>query len=173
MKRAVLSIALLPIALLLGSTSLVAQTTVVVLASPAASCPVSLRAQQMPGGDKMVVNGVAHKALAQMLHLTATAPHSRQITGANVTVRGYTSKARFLTLGMSNQDTGDSAKNLDVTFAPADDKDASTDISLAGFSAVTVVDLNSVTYADGSTWKLAAGSSCRSWIDGVMLVSSH
>jgi len=39
-----------------------------------------------------------------------------------------------------------------------------------GLSAVSMIDLNSVTYSDGSTWKLAAGSVCSSRIDPMMLV---
>jgi hypothetical protein len=38
---------------------------------------------------------------------------------------------------------------------------------------VGVIDLNSVTFADGSTWKIAQGQSCRVWVDGLMLVSGH
>jgi hypothetical protein len=184
MNRAVFSIAFVSIALSLGSTLLtaqtavapgiqVSQTVVLTLASPAANCPVSLRAQQMPGGDRRVVNGASVKPLAQRLHLTATAPHSGPIVAANITVRGYTGKPRFTPVGTSDQDAGDSARTLDVAFAPARGRDASTDIALAGFSAVKVVDLNSITYSDGSTWKLNAGSSCRTWIDGTMLIAAH
>lgn len=174
----------LSIALVLGPTLVAAQTTVAVQDTPAHTtvlqiaaqpdnCPISLRAQQMPGGDRMVVDGVPVKTIAQMLHLTASAPHSRQVTAANITVRGYSNKARFMPTGLTNQDAGDAAKTMDVNFASTSEKDASTDVSVAGFSAVTVVDLNSVTYSNGSTWKLAAGRSCRSWIDGVMLVAVH
>lgn len=176
--------AALSLALALAPSALVAQTAgavqdapahtmVLEIAAPAANCPVSLRAQQMPGGDRMMVNGVPGKAIAQMLHLTAIAPRSRQVVAANVTVRGYSSKARFLPTRLSNQDAADASKTLDVAFNFATNKETSADVSVAGFSAVTVVDLNSVTYSDGSTWKLAAGSACRSWIDGFMLVAAH
>lgn len=179
MNRTVLSIALVFGPTLLTAQSLVApndaslQKTAIQLAAAADNCPVSLRAQQMPGGDRIVVNGVPSKAVAQMLHLTASAPGTRQVTAANITVRGYGNKARFLPAGLTNQDTGDAAKTMDVNFAAKGDRDASTDVSLAGFSAVTAIDVSSVTYSDGSTWKLAAGKACRTWIDGFMLVAGH
>jgi hypothetical protein len=170
-------------ALLLGSTTLVAQTasqnqapiqtTTLSVAPPPSSCPVSLHARQTPGWEKMVVNGASPKTTAQMLHLTVANPDSRHVVAANVTVRGFSNKARFVPTGLSNQDSSDAAKTLDVTFSPATGREVSAEISVPGLTAVSVIDLNSVTYSDGSTWKLAAGSSCRSWIDGFMLVSSR
>jgi hypothetical protein len=184
MNRTFFSIALVSIALPLGPALLTSQTTaapgnrvsptiVLAPAPPAANCPVSLRAQQMPGGDTWVVNGATVKPFAQRLHLTATAPHSGPVVAASITVRGYAGQPRFTPIGTSDQDAGKASKTLDVAFAPARGREASTDIALAGFSAVTVVDLNSITYADGSTWKLNAGSSCRTWIDGTMLIAAH
>ena len=180
MNRAVFSVAFL-----LGPMSVIAQTavppgnpvsqTVVVVVAPpvAARCPVSLHARQMPGADRWVVNGVSVKPLAQRLRLTATAPHTGPIVAANITVRGYAGSPRFTPVGPANQDAGDSARTLDVAFPSGAGREASTDIALAGFSAVTVIDLNSITYSDGSRWKLNAGSSCRTWIDGMMLVATH
>jgi hypothetical protein len=179
MNRAVFSIAFF-----LGPTFVTAQTAVPAgnpvsqtavreVAPPSARCPVSLHAQQMPGADRWVVNGVTVKPLAQRLRLTATAPHSGPIVAANITVHGYAGRPRFTSVGAANQDAGDSARTLDVAFAPGADREASTDIALAGFSAVMVVELNSITYSDGSRWKLSAGSSCRTWIDGMMLVATH
>jgi hypothetical protein len=179
MNRTVVSIALLLGPALLTAQSTVAlkdapvQTMIIQLPAQPDSCPVSLRAQQTPGGDRMEVNGVPGKTMAQRLHLTASSPRSRQVVAANVTVRGYGNKARVLPTGLSSQNTGDTARTIDIAFTAAAGKDASTDVTLAGFSAVTVIDVNSVTYSDGSTWKLAAGSSCRSWIDGAMLVAAH
>jgi hypothetical protein len=182
--RSLMNRAVFSIAFLLGPTFVTAQTAVapsnpvsqpavLEIAPPAAHCPVSLNAQQMPGGDRWVVNGASVKPLAQRLHLTATAPHSGPIVAANITVRGYTGKARLTPVGRFDSDTGDAARTLDVAFASGAGGEASTDIALAGFSAVTVVELNSITYSDGSRWKLSAGSSCRTWIDGIMLVAAH
>jgi len=136
------------------------------------TCPISLQARHAPGGDMIKVDGVPIKGIAQMLHLTVTNPDSRHVVAANVTVRGFANKGRLMQ-AMSDQDSYDAAKTLDVSFPSGSSKEAAADLRVPGFSAVTLIDLNSVTYSDGSSWKLAAGGSCRSWIDGLMLVSSH
>lgn len=148
------------------------QAAVVHSAPMISTCPISLHARQAPGGDMMEINGGRLKGIAQYLHLTVAAPNSKHIVEANVTVRGFENKGRLVQT-MSNQDSSDAARTLDVRFPAGPGKEVSADLSVPGLSAVSAIDLNSITYADGSTWKLAAGSSCRSWIDGFMLVSSH
>jgi len=135
-------------------------------------CPVSLRASHAPGGDSMKVNGVRIEGAAQMLHLTLINPDSRHIVAANVTVRGFTDKPR-LTQTMTTQDAPDTAKTLNVSFPADSGKEISAEFLVPGLSAATFIELNSVTYADGSTWKLPAGRVCRSQIDGIMPVGNR
>jgi secreted PhoX family phosphatase len=136
------------------------------------TCPVSLRARQTGGGDMVKVNGVPVNGVAQRLHLIVTNPDSRRVVAANVTVRGFADKARFAET-LSSQDNSDAARTMDVRFLAGSGKEVSADLRVPGLTAVSAIDLNSVTYADGSIWKLAAGGSCRSWIDGLMLVSGN
>jgi hypothetical protein len=169
-------------ALLLALTVVAAQTAsrsqsapqqiLVELAAPASSCPISLHAKQAPGGDAIEVNGTRIQDPAQRLHLSISGFDSRRIVAANVTVRGFNNQARYMPT-MSAQDSSDAARTLDVRFPAGSGKETAADLRVPDLTAVTVIELNSVTYSDGSTWKLAAGSSCRSWIDGLMLVSSH
>lgn len=179
MKRA----CIVSFGLLLASTAATAQSavtqnqaahplTVVEIAPSPSSCPISLQARHAPGGDAIEVNGRRIQDPAQRLHLTISDSDSRRIVAANVTVRGFSNKARYVP-AMSAQESSDAAKTLDVRFSTGADKESSADLAVPGLTAVTVVDLNSVTYSDGSSWKLAAGRSCRSWVDGLMLVSSH
>jgi hypothetical protein len=175
MKRA----SVLPFALLFSSITLVAQTTsqnqpqttVLRIAPVTNTCPISLHARNAGGADMWKVNGVPISGPAQMLHLTVTNPDSRQVVAINVTVRGFTDKSRLLP-ATTTQDKSDAARTLDVKF-PSEPKETTAELRVPGLTAVTTIDLNSVTYSDGSIWKLAPGSSCRSWVDGLMLVSSH
>jgi hypothetical protein len=138
----------------------------------ASSCPVSLHARQAAEAFRREVGeGDANpKGLAQHLHLTATNPQARRIVAASVTVRGFANKARMVQT-MTTQDTSDAAKTMDVKFTSQPGKEVSAYLAVPGLSAVSVIELNSVTYSDGSTWKLASGSVCRSPIDGFMLIS--
>jgi hypothetical protein len=114
-------------AFLLGSAVMAAQTTttpkkdspvqatVIQVAPPVSSCPVSLQAQQTPGGDRVLVDGLPPTGIAQKLHLIVNASDSKRIVAANVTVHGYTNKSRAMP-AMANQDTGDGAKTLNVSF---------------------------------------------------------
>jgi hypothetical protein len=118
------------------------------------------------------VNGVPVNGVAQRLHLIVTNPDSRRVVQASVTVRGFADKARVVQT-MSSSDSPDAARTMDVRFLAGSGKEVSADLRVPGLTAVSAIDLNSVTYADGSIWKLAAGGSCRSWIDGLMLVSGN
>lgn len=176
MKRA----SVFPLVLLFCSTAPVAETagqsqpqnTALRMSLPMNSCPVSLHARQARGGDMWKVNGGPISGPAQMLHLIVTNPDSRQVVAANVTVRGFTDKGRMIQV-MSSQNSYDAVKTFDVKFPAGPGKETAAELRVPGFSAAALIDLNSVTYSDGSSWKLAAGSSCRSWVDGLMLVSSH
>jgi hypothetical protein len=171
-------------ALLLASTTLVAQAVsptqpqaqiqTLSVAPPPSSCPISLHAQQSSAATRREVGSDdgRPKDIAQRLHITVAAPDSKRIVAANVTVRGFANKARLMQ-AMANQDSSDAAKTMDVPFVVGSGKQVSADLRVPGLTAVSAIDLNSVTYDDGSVWKLAAGSSCRSSIDGFMLVSSH
>jgi hypothetical protein len=67
------------------------------------------------------------------------------------------------------------SKTLNVTFAPEDEKSVSAELVLPGFSSVTFVQLKSVTYQDGSAWKVdgQAEQACRVAPDPLMLIANQ
>ena len=143
------------------------------------SCPVSLRARQAAAAFTRQVNhgrprdnGVPPRDIAQRLHLSVTSQGAKRVLAANITVRGFADKGRLVE-ALSTQDNPDAAKTLEAHFATGTAHENSTDLWIPGLSAVSSIDLNSITYDDGSTWKLAAGSSCRVPIDGVMLIGNR
>jgi hypothetical protein len=188
MKLAVL----LSCTLVAGSTTLAAQSanmssssiekfgpnqtvTVATVAVPSAAaadgCPVSLRAQQGMGGDMRTISS-RPAGIAQLLHLTISNRDSKRITGASVTVRGLTSKGRMVRTVSAGGST-EAAKTLDVGFSDGSGKESVADLWAPGLTSVQFIDVHSVTYADGSTWKLASGATCHIRPDWVMLVSSR
>lgn len=149
------------------------QTIIAQLPQPNGVCPVSVRAQQAANGSKWEVDNSRPKGVAQRLHLTLVSPDSNRITGATVTVRGLTPKNRVTQTLTSPSKSPDAAKTLSITFQAGPGKEVSSDLLVPGLSAVYSIDLDSITYADGSTWKLAAENVCRTPIDGFMLISGR
>jgi hypothetical protein len=185
MKRA----AVLPFALLFGSAGSLAQMAneyhpqkletdqawTIILASPGQShsCPVSLRAQQAAGGDMLAVDNARPKGIAQGIRIVVDDPNSRRIVAAKVTVRGLSAKRRMVQTELTDSLSSDAARTLDVKFPANAGKDTSAILWVPGLTAVQAIELNSLTYADGSIWKIAAGNVCRSPVDALMLVGNR
>jgi hypothetical protein len=96
---------------------------------------------------------------------------SREIVSAQFVVHGYSSKGRAMNLANSSSEP-DLAKTVDVVLDVKGKSEASSDLSLSRFTAVTSIDLNSITYADGNTWHTPSPEACSIAPDSVMLVAS-
>jgi hypothetical protein len=157
---------------------------------PAVStCPIGMRARQGISGQLAAVqNGQRKQMLVARLYLTLTGPDSAdsdagsvnlpptrnsQIRSATVTVHGWNGKDRILPVSSDRNPSAEASKTLTVRFDPTEDRDVTTDLLLPGFTATSMVDLDSVTYADGSTWKFAGQRACHVAPDGLMLVSGR
>jgi len=167
-------------AILLGSIALTAQSpdekqTKALIQMPTGNtgCPVTMHARQGVNGDLLPVKDSRPKGPAQSLHLILTNGDSRQITGGEVTVRGLTGKGRVTKTKSAGDDSSDAVLKLPVKFSAGDNKDVVADLLVPAMTAVHAIELNSVTYADGSTWKLPTGTTCRTIPDPTMLVNGH
>ena len=138
-------------------------------------CPVSLRAEQMSSVNMRQVHQAQPQAIGQRLHLTLTNPDSKQIVAATVMVRGFTFTPRMQNTVAKKAGNASSyaTRSLDVTFLPQTGKAVSADVQVPGVTAAQSIDLVSLTYADGSGWKLAEGASCRIAPDPLMLVGTQ
>jgi hypothetical protein len=160
-------------------------SSVYVLPAPTGpDCPVAMRAQQRGGGGMLSAGSGRPADIAQHIRLildgTAsdekTAP--ARVTAATVTVHGTNGKGRTLSAFASQsqfqsqpqQSSPWIAKTLEVTLTPGENKSVFADLALPGFTSVKSIRLDSVTYADGSTWTPADGRSCRVAPDPLMLV---
>ena len=137
-------------------------------------CPVSLRAQHGATGGMVQADKSRPKGLAQLLHLTLIDPDSRQIVSARVRVHGVSGKGR-VTQALSNPDSGDpdSVRNLVVQFSSAPGKTATGDLWVPDMTAVLRIDLNSLTYSDGSSRSFTAQETCHVAPDLKMLIANH
>jgi hypothetical protein len=145
------------------------QTEIAIAQAAVSACPVALRAQQSAAAFTRQVDGTQQRGIAQRLHLSVTRSAGRRVASATVTVHGAGNKPRMV-LTATAEGTADAAKSFDVTFVGEPESELAADLWVPGFSAVSSVEVNSVTYSDGSTWKLATGGSCSYPVDGLMLV---
>jgi hypothetical protein len=152
--------------------------------TPEASCPIGMQARHGAGvpvsmnagpsinGSPIAPNSQASThTRAQKIHLTMTNLLSREIVSAQFVVHGYSNKGRAMNLANSSPEP-DLAKTVDVVLDVKGKSEASSDLSLSRFTAVTSIDLNSITYADGNTWNTPSAEACSVTPDLLMLVAS-
>ena len=73
----------------------------------------------------------------------------------------------------SASSASDINRTLDVTFTSEADGSSTAELDLPAFTSVQTVRLDSITYADGSTWKVADARVCSVAPDGFMLISGR
>jgi len=155
---------------------------VFVLPSPTATCPVSMRAEHRGGGGVITTGKGAAGAIAQHIHLIlgkilSESGSSTRVTAATVTVSGTNGKWRMENASQFQAHPQPASPyistTLNVAFAKGGDEPESSDLDLPGFTSVKSIRLDSLTFADGSTWAPADGRSCRIEPDPLRLVSSR
>jgi len=142
------------------------------------ACPISMRATQAGTTDLVKVQngpGASRDTISmpgQRIHLILTnVPGEKQITGGTVIASGLTARAR-IDKSRTGDGPADLWRTLQVRFS-AVDAGFRAEIALPGFTAVNSIQLQSVTYADGSTWKLADRQTCTVAPDPLMLVADR
>ena len=136
-------------------------------------CPVSMRAQQRTSVTGLTRTGDGNAVQGQRIHLDVDrGPHA--VVAIQVTVHGTTARPRIYA-AQSLHGASDALKTFTLTAdgASANGVAISSDILLRGFTSVQSVNLDSVSYADGSLWTPTAGKSCSVEPDPLMLVSSR
>jgi hypothetical protein len=167
------------LALLFGSVTLSAQSatqsqtqmSVYRLPITSGGCPVSLRALHGADGNMLKVDKNRPAGIAQLLHLIVSNPDSRQIVAARVRVRGLSGKGRMTQT--SDKGAADVTRNLEIRFSPGADKDVLSDVWVPGMTAVLEVELNSVTFADGTSRRFTGAEACQIAPDRMMLIAGR
>ena len=160
-----------------AKTSAAASPNVYVLPVPSSlDCPVSMHAQQQGGlgilttrddrGESRRRSGVAQ----HIRLILGDAKNSATIVSAKVTVRGTSPKGRMTPMVFSQDASPDARKTLALTFKTDGSEGASANLVLPGFTSVTSISLDSLTYADGSIWRPSNGRGCHTAPDLLMLV---
>jgi hypothetical protein len=157
---------ILPLAIVFATTSALGQFTLPTRVDPA-QCPVGMQvthsgrfaerfAKSGPADD--VVPSIPEQRIdLKMINLL---PH--EIVNADITARGFSHNWRviFIADTPGGRQTPDLAKTVDVALDVKGNGSASRELSFARFSAIRTIELNSVTYADGSTWHSSSPGAC-------------
>jgi hypothetical protein len=148
--------------------------------APESSCPIGMRARRSAGlpvsmnaGPPIEKSPKAPNSpvSTQKIQLTMTNRLAHEIVSAQFVVHGYSSKTRAMSLANSSPEP-DLAKTVDVVLDVKGKSEASSDLLLSRFAAVTSIDLKSITYADGNTWNTPSAEACSIAPDLMMLVAS-
>lgn len=177
-------LSMLPLAVALAATTAIGQDAMLLAkdASLAVSpglpsdCPIGLTVKHQeyfvqrqidhaPGPQDRMRLGRA----VQRVQLTLTNPAPRKVVEVQITVRGFSNHERLFTLASASPDV---AKKITLALDVEKNGQASSDLSLSDVTALSAVDVNSVRYADGSTWQASAVGACRVTPDSLMRVSA-
>jgi hypothetical protein len=153
------------------STPIGSLPAVITMTTPHCSCPVGLRARPGVGGNIMTIDA-SDGVGSQMLSLDLSNIGSRHITGAQITVHGLTAHGHVIPAS-SYLDAGTTTKRIDLALTVAPGATTSTNLLFKGFTSVSTIDLDSLTYADGSTWHASPQHTCQITPDRFMLVAGH
>ncbi len=166
MNRAatLLLLALPAAALAQTATSITLHTEQLPADTTSSACPIGFTADPGVGpGMVIVVNGdtsASQKLKLQLTYRTDPYAHPSNITAAQITVHGLTAKGR-ISPASPNPDDATIARQVDLALTIAPGRSASTDMLFQGFTSVRWITLDSLTYANGTTWHPAAHKSCR------------
>jgi len=144
-----------------------------------------MRAEHRGYGDMMTVDrghdggkGDSGGA-AQRIHLTlGKGSDSERVVAVQITVHGTSNKPRTVAAeprvkGPQLNGLPDARKTLNLTFNDRDTEEASAELLLRGFTSVTSITLDSLTFADGSIWMPDFGKACRITPDPLMLIAGR
>lgn len=165
--------------LLLLSSALLGQTPtaahVILLSSPTQGCPVGLAANRLPGGGVVSVeSGRGQRRPAWRVSFQPAIVHSSAdsgyaIVGAKVTLHGLSGSRGVPALSGR---LGESKEEFTLVLAADRDHAFSSTVYPGKLTGVTSIELNELTYADGTQWHEAAESACEVAPNGYMLVAN-
>ncbi len=141
---------------------------IVVLQASGQGCPVGFAARRAPDGGLVTVSPRT-KLQGQQYSLTFSPDSAHAITQARITLHGLAGGRVIPAKDISLGDASESF-NLSPSFSGSRHLFQST-IYTKKLTGVQWVELNELTYADGSTWHESDTATCRVAPNGFMLVA--
>jgi hypothetical protein len=169
------SASILPVAIMLATTSVFGQSFTLPPRIDPSKCPVGLEAERSSGlfayenAKAVPAQHVAPKTEQWFdLRMTNFLPH--EVVSAQLTAHGFGYKSRVIPVSDA---TPDIWKTMDVALDVKGNSSASRELSFGDFSTIRSIDVNSVTYADGSTWHASSPGACSVAPSLIMRISAQ
>jgi len=125
-------------------------------------CPVEIEGWLDVSGTVVPVPKPGGKGDKQKLHVTLSNSKTLEVRDAEISVHGFRKELRNAPAVLySPDDPAVVSKTLKFNHMVLPGKDASADFVIRGFGSVTALDLDSVTYSDGTTWHSSGQTQCR------------
>ena len=141
-----------------------------------AACPIGMQANQGVWNHRITIrNGDKDRVLqpfGQKISLTLKDPRHARITAATVRVHGLTGKNRIMQAG-NQAAASDAARTIHLSFGTQSESGVTGTLWIPGFTAISFIELQEVSYADGSAWRTSVTRLCRVQPDPLMLVSDR
>ncbi len=138
-----------------------------VLPPESEGCPIGLSVERRSPTEFVNTAESPHRADSQRIRLTFTPLDSPGIRTVDLTVHAFSNKGQILPAATR------SSSGIDRSFqisGPASSGLSQKDLWVERVGGVTSVELNSITYVDGSVWHRTAESSCRAVPSNLVLV---
>jgi hypothetical protein len=137
------------------------------------SCPVSLRARRQ-GAVIMHYAGDQQpdRTPSQTLEVIFFNSQPRNVVSAVLRVHGYDASVQMMPANTIRKGSHDLSRTIDVNISVVERRWASTDLTMRQFGTVSRIDVESVEFADGTSWKASEQGLCSFTPDLYMLVSS-
>jgi hypothetical protein len=153
---------ILSLAITLGTTSMLGQSFTQPPGIDPSKCPVGLEVEQ--NGSVIAYKSAKSSSADDIdqrssqrfdFKMTNLLPH--EIVSAEITAHAFSKKWRVFSVPAP---TPDLWRTVDVAFDVQGNGSATRELSFAHFPAIRTFDVNSVTYADGSTWHASSPGAC-------------
>ena len=174
------SAGIFPLAIMLATTSMFGESLTQPPRIDPSKCPVGLEVEQNgslvaytnpkfgPNTESDPAEGVHQRSQRFDFKMTNFSPH--EIVNAQITAHAFSEKWRVFSVPAP---TPDLWQMVDVAFDVKGNGSATRELSFAHFPAIRTFDVNSVTYADGSTWHAPSPGACSVAPSLIMRISAQ
>ena len=164
------SASILPLAIMLAAMPMFGQSFTLPPSIDPSKCPVGLEVEQ--NGSLVAysdpADGVHRRSQQFDFKMTNVLPY--EIVSATITAHAFSEKWRVFSVPAP---TPDLWQTVDVAFDVKGNGSATRELSFAHFPVIRTFDVNSVTYADGSTWHASSSGACNVTPRGPMRINAQ